>query len=159
VLCDMPSGGGYLREFAHADVILLCVETSQAFVDRVKQSDTMRAILAELHDIPVETGSVDTVISLAGLHHVADRPAVFAEMRRMLKSTGRACLADVTKGSPVDAFLNGFVDRHNSMGHAGDFVDHRVRDELAAAGFRITSDRREHFHWTFPSENHLARFC
>jgi SAM-dependent methyltransferase len=159
VICDMPSGGGYLRNFIDADVTLLCVETSQAFADRVKQTDKMRAILADLHSVPIDAKSVDTVISLAGLHHVADRPAMFAGIRRMLKPGGRACFADVTAGSPVDSFLNGFVHRHNSMGHQGEFVCDKIRDELSAAGFTINSDRQEHFHWLFETEPAMARFC
>ena len=161
VIVDMPSGGGYLHGIvgAAAAVTLICVETSRAFADRVPRTPAVRPVLAELHDVPVEGASVDTVVSLAGLHHVADRPAVFAEMRRMLKPGGRACLADVAAGSPVDGFLNGFVDRHNSMGHRGAFLDDRARHELAAAGFRITSDAVARYHWTFPSEPALARFC
>jgi SAM-dependent methyltransferase len=120
----------------------------------------VRPILADLHDVPVDGGSVDTVISLAGLHHVADRPAVFREMRRMLKpETGRACIADVAAGSPIATFLNGFVDRHNSMGHHGEFIDDGIRREIVDAGFRITSDTVERFQWLLPSEPALARFC
>lgn len=160
VLCDMPSGGGYLRNFIDADVTLLCVETSKAFADKVPASDKTRAILADLNKIPAEAGSVDTVICLAGLHHVADRPAVFAEMHRLLKpGTGRACIADVQAGSRVGEFLNGFVDRHNSMGHHGEFIDDTVREELSAAGFKITHDAVERYHWVLPTEQALARFC
>jgi SAM-dependent methyltransferase len=141
-------------------VTLLCVDTSEAFADRVPRTERVRPILAELHNVPVGAGSVDTVISLAGLHHVADRPAVFAEMRRMLKpGTGRACIADVEAGSQVGAFLNGFVDRHNSMGHHGEFIDDGIRREIAGAGFRITSDTVERFQWLLPSEPAVARFC
>ena len=74
--------------------------------------------------------------SLAGLHRVADCPAVFAAVRGMLKPGGRACFADVTAGSPVDAFLNGFVNRHISMGHHGEFISDaiaRVRRLLASS--------------------------
>lgn len=162
VICDMPSGGGYLREFIDADVTLLCVETSRAFADRIQVSEKVRPVVGDLHAVPVDGGSVDTVLSLAGLHHVTNRPAVFGEMRRMLKrdgGSGRACLADVSKGSPEAVFLNGFVDQHNSMGHDGDFIDDRFRNDLARAGFRITSDAERRFHWTFDSEAGLARFC
>jgi SAM-dependent methyltransferase len=160
VVVDMPSGGGYLRNFIDdADVTLLCVETSRAFADRVPRTDKVRPILAELHDVPVDGASVDTIISMAGLHHVVDRPAVFAEMRRMLKAGGRACIADVTVGSRVAAFLNAFVDRHSSMGHHGEFIDAQVRRELIDAGFRITTDDIRRYHWTFASEPALARFC
>jgi SAM-dependent methyltransferase len=161
VIVDMPSGGGYLRHFidADTDVTLLCVETSQAFADRVPRTARVRPILSELHDVPVDGGSVDTVVSMAGLHHVADRPAVFAEMRRLLKPAGRACIADVTAGSRVATFRNGFVNRHSGMGHHGHFIDVTVRSELTRAGFHITSDVMEQYHWTFPTEQSLARFC
>src|SRR3954470_22553532 len=45
VLCDMPSGGGYLRHFVDADVTFICVETSKAFADRITPTDAVRPVL------------------------------------------------------------------------------------------------------------------
>src|SRR3954470_15523064 len=50
VLCDMPSGGGYLRHFlGGAAVTLLCVETSKAFADGITPTDKIRPVLGDLH--------------------------------------------------------------------------------------------------------------
>ena len=160
-LCDMPSGGGYLWQFLREpDVKLLCVETSATFADKCPRSTNVRSVLGELNAVPLEAGSTDAIISLAGLHHVGDRPAVFAEMRRLLRTGGRVCVGDVAADSPQARFLDEFVDQHNSMGHHGEFLKTgEVRAELRDAGFAVEDVGHDRYHWTFASETAMARFC
>jgi SAM-dependent methyltransferase len=159
-VCDVPSGGGYLRRHLAPDVALICVETSRAFAERCPRGPNVRPVVGDLGALPVADGSVDAVVSVAGLHHVDDRRAAYREMRRVLRpGTGRVCIADVAAGSPCDAFLNAFVNAHNSMGHRGRFFDDGDRRDLAAAGLRVTTDVVERYHWVFATEGEMARFC
>lgn len=102
-------------------------------------------------------GSVDVVVSLASLHHATDeeRRAFYLECRRILRQGGgRLVIGDVRSGSPQDAWLNGFVNAHNSSGHAGRFwnVDPSGADFqlLEACGFQVSVAVRQ-YDWTFPS--------
>jgi hypothetical protein len=54
----------------------------------------------------------------------------------VLRPGGRLSILEVPVGAATDGFLNDFVDRHNSMGHEGRFVDGSFRVDLAAAGRR-----------------------
>lgn len=52
--------------------------------------------------LPVDTGSVDVVISNGVLNLVADKPAAISEIRRVLKPGGRVQLADIVIGVALD---------------------------------------------------------
>lgn len=159
-IVDMPSGGGYLRGYLTSDDIeLIAIETTQAFFDQCREDETTQARLCELSDTGLPDGSVDAVVSIAGLHHVEDRVAVFGEIYRILKDDGKFCIADVEKGSPTDGFLNTFVDKHNSMGHEGLFIDDTFRKNLQQTGFEINIDRSESYCWNFVDADEMIDYC
>jgi SAM-dependent methyltransferase len=158
VVCDAPSGGGYLHDHVPATCEVIAVETSATFHTLCLQRGGSRAILSPLERIGLPDDTVDVVISLAGLHHLPDRHAFYAEARRILKPGGVFCVADVASGSPQDRFLNGFVDRHSSLGHRGTFLGGEAAGEVTAAGFDIVIDERRDYPWTFAHVDAMLRF-
>jgi hypothetical protein len=80
-------------------------------------------------------------------------------MRRLLKAGGRAVIADVAVDTRPALFLNGFVDRHNPMGHEGHFLDERLGGLLEAAGFEIVDDRLVETPWKFDTMEQGGEFC
>jgi SAM-dependent methyltransferase len=81
------------------------------------------------------------------------------EMRRVLRpGGGRLSILEVPVGAATDGFLNGFVDRHNSVGHEGRFVDDSFRADLAAAGFHIETDELCRYTWDFAGEDEMIEF-
>jgi hypothetical protein len=80
------------------------------------------------------------------------------EMRRVLRRGGRLSILEVPVGAATDGFLNGFVDRHNSVGHEGRFVDDSFRADLAAAGFHIETDELCRYTWDFAGEDEMIEF-
>jgi cyclopropane fatty-acyl-phospholipid synthase-like methyltransferase len=59
IICDVPSGGGYLRHFVDQTVSVIHIETSEVFADLCRANGAINVLLATLEDIPIETGSVD----------------------------------------------------------------------------------------------------
>ncbi len=57
------------------------------------------------HAFPVMPGSVDLVISSGGLHNWPEPEWTFAEIRRVLKSSGRYVIADVRRDLPITVWL------------------------------------------------------
>jgi SAM-dependent methyltransferase len=157
LLCDMPSGGGYLAAHLPAGMRYVGIDPSDDFVSACPVGTV--CIKAPITAVPLADGAVDAVVSLAALHHEPDLPAVFAEMRRLLKSGGRAVICDVESGTPVAAFLNGFVDEHNPMGHVGIFLDEQTAGTIEAAGFRVVDDHVLDMPWVFDSIQEAGAFC
>ena len=93
--------------------------------------------------------SVDVIVSNCVINLSPDKPAVFAEARRLLRPGGRIAVADVVADSPVDASrradltawtdcIAGAVtrDEYRSMLTAAGFVDVRIDDSHpVATGF------------------------
>ena len=157
LLCDMPSGGGYLAAHLPAGLRYVGVDPSDDFVRACPAGvDCIRATITA---VPLGDGSLVAVVSLAALHHEPDLPAVFAEMRRLLKRGGRAVICDVAGGTPVAAFLNGFVDANNPMGHDGHFLDDRTAELIEQAGFAIADDAIVDMPWRFDSLADAGAFC
>ena len=157
LLCDMPSGGGYLAAYVPADWRYVGVDPAEDFIEACPTG--LERIKSAITNVPLEDGSLDAIVSLAGLHHEPDLALVFEEMRRLLKPGGRAVLADVAIETSPAGFLNGFVDRNNPMGHEGRFLDGNTAGTFEAAGLRIVEDRLVDVPWVFDSLEEAGEFC
>lgn len=159
-LIDMPSGGAYLARLLPPTASYLAVETASAFHAVASAKPGVSSVLVEALDrTGLPDGAGDAIVCLSGLHHIADRGPVYAEMARLLRPGGRLCIAEVGLGTPVDRFLNGFVDAHSTQGHEGDFFSPRDVEALAARGLEIRSDQQVDYTWEFPDEESMATFC
>jgi cyclopropane fatty-acyl-phospholipid synthase-like methyltransferase len=159
IVCDAPSGGGYLKSFVDRTVSLLHIETSEVFADLCLDNGASKVLLGTLEDIPIKTGSVDKAISLAALHHVDEKERFFSEAYRILRQGGTFTLADVLAQSAVSEFLDDFVNEHNTMGHTGNYIHAKTQEELAQSGFLIVEASPVPFHWEFDSPQAMGRFC
>src|SRR3982750_1522486 len=157
LLCDVPSGGGYLAAHLPAGTRYIGVDPSDEFIDACPPG--LERLKADITDVPLGDGSVDAIVSLAGLHHEPDLGAVFREMRRLLRRSGRAIIAAAAVNTPPARFLNGFVDANNPMGHDGHFLDERTAGLIEAEGFRIVEDRQVDMPWVFDSLAEAGNFC
>lgn len=150
-ILDIPSGGGYLADFIHNNLVnLIQIDPSSSFgsMARSYYSDT-KIIQSALNQLPLKSKSVDIIISMVGLHHEHDRQSIFSEWRRVIKQNGHLFIAEVEGGSKVAAFLNGFVDRYNPIGHHGLFIDDTFLEETKSAGWQSVRSERTNSHWHF----------
>jgi SAM-dependent methyltransferase len=84
--------------------------------------------------IPLPDASVDVIISNCVINLSVDKPAVLAEMHRVLRPGGRIGISDVVAGDRLTASQRG--ERGSYVGCiAGALSDAEYRDGLAAAGF------------------------
>ena len=160
IICDIPSGGCYLSNFIDRKVKIFSVETSSQFIKYTQTSENNRVLVCEdLADIPLPQASVDRIISLAGLHHLSDKFAFYQEAYRLLKPGGLFCIADAFHDSKVAKFLNIFVNRHNSMGHQGEFLNSHTARELEAANFQVIYNSPISYFWQFNSPQAMTKYC
>jgi len=151
---DIPSGGGYLRRFLHTEVSLVEFDPSADFGLQGGES-------IDLENLELETASAELVVSLAALHHVANKAGFFRAALSALTPGGYLCVGDVPKGSPLAAFLDDFVGRYNGMGHSGDYLetDADYYRRLIGTGVDLIRCEESPCHWHFDSRADLAAFC
>lgn len=111
---DLGSGAG-LDAFVARSVVgdrgrVIGVDFTPGMIERARRNAAMLDVanvefrLGEIEDLPVDSGSVDVVISNCVLNLVPDKPRAFAEIRRVLKPGAHFCVSDiVTLGDLPDA--------------------------------------------------------
>jgi ubiquinone/menaquinone biosynthesis C-methylase UbiE len=101
---DVGTGQGLCAiEFARrgAEVTSVDVDEAEQRVGRDNAAlegvaSRVRFLAADARRLAFSDGTFDIVASLDALHHLSDGPAVFAEMRRLVKPDGRILLAELT---------------------------------------------------------------
>lgn len=91
--------------------------------------------LGEIENLPVADGSADVILSNCVINLSPDKPRVFAEAFRVLRSGGRLAISDVVALRPMPAAIRRDVELHTGcIAGAGLVAD--IEKMLAAAGFR-----------------------
>jgi SAM-dependent methyltransferase len=157
VVADVPAGGGYLQRYLPRGSICRGHEPCSSFTHHgaVQAATAPQALLP----LPWVDASIDAAISLAGVHHLADKRPLFSELHRVLKPGGRFVLSDVAAESPVARFLDGYVGDHNSTGHEGVFLDEHTLAELHSTGWQVQAVEQVNFHWVFTDRDAMGAFC
>lgn len=158
LICDIPSGGGYLKNFMNKKVEIVSIETSRAFAKLCRDNGNSDVLHANLDNLPIKTNSVDRVLTLAGLHHVENKLTFYGESYRILKNNGILCIADAWRGGMVSMFLDVFVNEHNSMGHQGAYLDETTKGDLEKCGFGVSYLSSIKYHWRFDSLDDMVTY-
>jgi arsenite methyltransferase len=90
--------------------------------------------LGEIEHLPIESGTVDYVISNCVINLSPDKPAVFAECFRVLKKGGVFAVADVTLQQEVPQGARKDMDSWSAC-IAGALTDLDYKSKLLDAGF------------------------
>ena len=158
IVVDLPAGGGYLSWYL-PDCQLHHIETSELFAELCHSKSPYPLDIADLNNLPFQDNSVDYVLSLAGLHHTENKAELFNEVYRVLKPGGQFVLADASEGSATANFLDGWMGKHNSMGHNGWYFDKTTEQSLLDNSFQITGIADKNYHWCFDTKQQAAQYC
>jgi ubiquinone/menaquinone biosynthesis C-methylase UbiE len=149
VLLDVPCGGGTMLPLLEAagfrgrvvevDLASAMMARASIVAERVEAFE-VELVQADVTDLPLETASVDLVASINGLHVLPDPPAALAELARVLRPGGRACIVTITATRGLRNRALRLVARAASVLPR----DVESRDELlglfADAGFEVERD-------------------
>ena len=112
VVVDLGSGAGIDLLLAARKVgpegRVIGIDMTDAMIDKARrniaQSGLANAEVRKgvIENLPVETGSVDWVFSNCVINLSPDKPAVFAEVARVLKPGGRMMVSDIVVGDLPD---------------------------------------------------------
>ena len=141
---DLGSGGGI-------DVILsarrvgetgraIGLDMTEEMLDLARRNaadagvSNVEFLKGQIEDVPLEDDSVDVIISNCVVNLSPDKPAVLAEMARVLRPGGRIGIADVVTDDSLSPAER--AERGDWVGCiAGAMSVSEVRDGLSAAGF------------------------
>lgn len=148
---DIPSGGGYLKNYIPSDINLKSADFSEGFI-----GDTIE--LVSPNRLPFESNTYDIVFSLSGMHHLDNVPLFVEECLRVLRNNGKLVFADVKKDSKVDYFLNKFVNEYNSLGHDGNFFYEDFFINHPNVQSKLIDCRYNDYPFEFENMNDMIRF-
>lgn len=144
VVVDLGSGGG-LDVFLAAKKVgptgkALGIDMTPDMVERANKAaeqaglTNVRFYLSEIESMPLESDSVDCVISNCVLNLVPDKSKAFAEIFRILKPGGRLAVSDIALKQPLPAELSENLLAYIGCISGAILIDD-YRSELAAASF------------------------
>jgi ubiquinone/menaquinone biosynthesis C-methylase UbiE len=119
---DAGCGGGYLglelAKITNLEISLL--DSSPEMVEialrniSVNGLDTrMRTILADIHDIPMEDGSIDLVVSRGSVFFWEDQEKAFSEIHRILSPGGKAYIGGGFGSAELKNRIEAELERRN----------------------------------------------
>jgi SAM-dependent methyltransferase len=151
MVLDVPSGGGYLKNYLPKHVNITSTDFSKGFIN-----EDIKLVSPE--KLPFEPDSFDAIFSLSGMHHLKNVPLFVEECLRILKKDRTFIFADVKEGSNVDFFLNDFLNEYNSLGHEGIFFYQNYFENYPSIQEKIIDCKYNEYPFLFNNETEMIRF-
>ncbi len=142
---DLGSGGGFDCFLAARQVgdsgYVIGVDMTPEMIARAKASAEKTGInnvdfrLGEIEQLPVEDSSVDAIISNCVINLSPEKPGVFADSFRVLKSGGRLAITDIVASSELPVELKQDMTLHSAC-VSGALQISELQEMLKEAGFK-----------------------
>lgn len=144
VVLDLGSGAGFDCFLAAAEVgatgkVIGVDMTSDMLLKARRNAEkggytNVEFRLGEIEHLPLADASVDVIISNCVINLSPDKPQLFKEAFRVLKSGGRLCISDVVTATPLSEEVRRDLDLHCGCLAGASVVD-ELRAVLDSAGF------------------------
>lgn len=144
VVLDLGSGAGFDCFLAAAEVgragRVIGVDMTSEMVLKARRNaekgnyDNVEFRLGEIEHLPLADASVDVIISNCVINLSPDKPQLFREAFRVLKSDGRLCISDVVTATPLSEEVRRDLNLHCGCLAGASVVD-ELRAALYSAGF------------------------
>ena len=154
-LLTIPSSCEKVEKYIPADLKIKYI----AFETNKELAELTHTAQCVFDSIPCNNQSVDTILSLASLHHCTNEERVqfYKEAKRLLKPGGKLVIGDVIHDSDQDKWLNIFVNMHNPLGHSGKFWTDEDGSLMQSCGFTVTTSIQE-YTWDFSDKKTMYDF-
>ena len=142
-LLDVGGGTGAVTErFATgcADVVVLEPDQRKVAQGR-KHRPTIRFHEGRAEEIPFPDATFDRVTAVVAFHHMENQESALAQMRRVLRGSGRLVLFEVPPSrapGPIYRWIAGY----RRAGHMAFHGPEELKEKLRAAGFTEVSGRQ-----------------
>jgi ubiquinone/menaquinone biosynthesis C-methylase UbiE len=109
--------------------------------EKFKDIESVKFIQSSAENINVSPNSVDRIICTNSFHHYNDPTEVLANIKKILKTNGTFCIADVTIDSTIAKFLNKVLKK-TEKGHVSFYSSNQYKDMFHKVGlkFKVTHD-------------------
>ena len=141
---DLGSGGGIdcflAAQRVGAEGRVIGVDMTPEMIERARANAVkvgaanVEFRLGQIEDLPVQDASADVVISNCVINLSPDKPQVFREMLRVLKSGGRVAVSDIVTSGPLPDTLKNNLEAWSAC-VAGAVPAQDYAEGLRAAGF------------------------
>jgi arsenite methyltransferase len=144
IVLDLGTGAGFDAFLAARQVgpsgRVIGVDMTPAMLEKARHNSATAGFknvefrLGEIEHLPIADASVDVIISNCVINLSPDKPAVFAEAFRVLKSGGRLAISDVVATKPLPDTLAKSVAAHSCCISGATELE-TLKSLLAASGF------------------------
>ncbi len=148
VVLDLGSGAGVDAFLASKSVgesgRVIGVDMTPEMVERARENAQRNGYhnvefrLGEIEQLPLESASVDLIISNCVINLSTDKPKVFQEAYRVMKPGGRLLVSDMVLLEALPAYLNSSVEAYLRC-IAGAIQKEEYLDAIKQAGFEEIS--------------------